>query len=234
MAYREHASPSALAPWLACAWERRGETGAPVRVLPDGCIDIVWIEGSGTQVIGANTAAFVVSTLAGTRVAGVRMRPGAGAALLGIDAGALRDGRIALADVWGDDGHVLEERVQTAADPVAALLAELCARAPRLTPPDPLVRAAVARLHDPRARVEALADELAVSTRQLRRRFETSVGYGPKRLARVLRLERALDAARAGEELALAAAGAGYADQAHFGHDCRALAGVAPSALLHH
>jgi AraC-like DNA-binding protein len=232
VAYREHAPSSAIAPWLACAWERRGES-APVRVLPDGCIDIVWIEGSGTQVVGANTAAFLVTAPVGARVAGVRMLPGAGAALLGVDAAALRDARVPLADVWADDGRTLEERVQIAADPVAALLAELCARAPRLARPDPLVRAAVARLHDPRARVEGLADELAVSARQLRRRFEASVGYGPKRLARVLRLERALCAARAGEELALAAAGAGYADQAHFGHDCRALAGVAPSALLH-
>jgi AraC-like DNA-binding protein len=232
MSYREHAPSDALAPWLACAWERRGDGGAPVRVLPDGCIDIVWTEGLGTHVVGANTTAFLVSVPAGTRVAGVRMQPGAGAALLGIDAAALRDARVALADVWADDGRVLEERVQAAADPVAALLAELGARAPRLAPPDPLVRGAVARLHDPRARVESLARELAVSARQLRRRFEASVGYGPKRLARVLRLERALGAARTGEELALAAAGAGYTDQAHFAHDCRALAGVSPSALL--
>jgi AraC-like DNA-binding protein len=232
MAYREHAPSDALSPWLACAWERRGDGGAPVRVLPDGCIDIIWSEGSGTHVVGTHTTAFLVSLPPGTRVAGVRMRPGAGAALLGIDAAALRDARIALSDVWADDAHVLEERVQAAADPVAALLAELRARAPRLTPPDPLVRAAVTRLQDPCARVEALAGELAVSARQLRRRFDASVGYGPKRLARVLRLERALLAARAGEELALAAAVAGYADQAHFGHECRTLAGVTPAALL--
>lgn len=35
-----------------------------------------------------------------------------------------------------------------------------------------------------------------------------------------------------GEELALSAAEAGYADQAHFAHDCRALAGVCASALV--
>jgi AraC-like DNA-binding protein len=233
MAYREHAPSNALAPWLACAWERRGEDGPPVRVLPDGCIDIIWSEGSGTHIVGANTTAFLVSLPPGARVAGVRMRPGAGAALLGIEAAALRDARIPLVDVWADDARVLDERVRAAADPVAALLAALRARTPRLAPPDPLVRAAVTRLHDPRARVETLAGELAVSTRQLRRRFDVSVGYGPKRLARVLRLERALEAARAGEELALAAAVAGYADQAHFGHECRALAGVSPAALLH-
>ena len=103
---------------------------------------------------------------------------------------------------------------------MAWLVAALRDQARRSVAPDPLVRAAVGRLRDPRTRVEALADELAVSARQLRRRFEAAVGYGPKRLARVLRLERALAAARAGDELAQAAAAAGYADQAHFAHDC--------------
>jgi AraC-like DNA-binding protein len=233
MPYREHAPAAALALWLQCAWERRGEGEAPVRVVPDGCIDIVWIEGRGTQVVGANTSAFLVRVPAGVRVAGVRMRPGAGAALLGVDAAALRDGRLALEDVWDEAGRRLAQRVERGTDPLAALVGALAARAPQIAPPDPLVRAAVARLRDPRARVETLARELDVSARQLRRRFESAVGYGPKRLARVLRLQRALEAARTGEELALAAAAAGYADQAHLAHDCRALAGVSPSALLH-
>jgi AraC-like DNA-binding protein len=232
MSYREHAPASAVAPWLACAWERRSDGGAPVRVVPDGCIDIVWTEGGGVHVVGANTLAFLVGLAPGVRVAGVRRRPGAGAALLGVDAAALRDARVPLEDVWHDDARRLAQRLDGADDRVGALLAALCARAPRTARPDPLVRAAVQRLHDPRARVETLARELDVSARQLRRRVETAVGYGPKRLARVLRLARALDAARGGEELAQAAAGAGYADQAHFAHDCRALAGVPPSALL--
>jgi AraC-like DNA-binding protein len=166
------------------------------------------------------------------RVAGVRTRPGAGAALLGVDAAALRDAHLPLADVWHDDGRRLAARLDDAEDRVGTLLAALLDRAPQIAAPDPLVFAAVARLQDPHARVQALAHELDVSARQLRRRFESAVGYGPKRLARVLRLERALGAARGGEELAQAAAGAGYADQAHFANDCRALAGVSPSALL--
>jgi AraC-like DNA-binding protein len=231
MSYHEHAPATALAPWLACGWERSGDGGV-VRVLPDGCIDIVWTEGAATQVVGPNMAAFVVGVPAGARVAGVRMHPGAGAALLGVDAAALRDARIPLEDVWADAGRRLDERVAASAHPLGALLAALGERAPQIAAPDPLVVAAVARLRDPRARVETLAVELDISARQLRRRFEAAVGYGPKRLSRVLRLERVLAAARRGEELALAAARAGYADQAHLGHDCRALAGVSPSALL--
>ena len=59
-----------------------------------------------------------------------------------------------------------------------------------------------------------------------------AVGYGPKRLGRVLRLRRALAAARAGDELGRVAFDAGYADQAHFSGDCRELAGVPPSLLI--
>jgi AraC-like DNA-binding protein len=230
--YREHPPSPALAPWVACTWERRDGGGPPVRVVPDGCIDLVWTQGRGATVVGANTTAFLVGLPAGVRVAGVRMRPGAGAALLGVDAGALRDARIPLEDLWHDDARRLEERLESVDDRVGVLLAALGARAPWTAPPDPLVRVAVRRLHDPGARVETLARELDVSARQLRRRFESAVGYGPKRLARVLRLERALAVARGGEGLAWAAAAAGYADQAHFAHDCRALAGVSPSALL--
>ncbi len=186
--------------------------------------------------VGPNTTAFLVALAAGVNVVGARMRPGAAPALLGVDgAAALRDGRCALAEVWGDDGRRLEQQLDAAPDAAlrtAVLLDALHARARRAAWPDPLVRAAVDGLADPRARVERLAGELGVGERRLRRRFEAAVGYGPKRLGRVLRLQRALDAARAGEELALAAAGAGYADQAHFAHECRALAGAPATALV--
>jgi AraC-like DNA-binding protein len=63
-----------------------------------------------------------------------------------------------------------------------------------------------------------------------------AVGYGPKRLARILRLQRALGAATAphpeGRSLARVAAEAGYADQAHFSNECLALAGAPPRDLL--
>jgi len=201
-------------------------------VLPDGCIDVVWTEGRATQVVGANTTAFLVALPAGMRVAGARLRPGAAPALLGVDAEAVRDERVPVAVMLGDRGARLAAALDEGPDPVAGLRAGLLAWAARAAPPDPLVRAAVARLARPDALVGRLAGELGVSERQLRRRVVAAVGYGPKRLARVLRLGRALTAARAGDELAHAAIEAGYADQAHFANECRALAGVPPSLVL--
>jgi AraC-like DNA-binding protein len=230
--YREHAPPPALAPWLACTWERRAGDAARFRILPDGCIDVVWTEGAGTQLVGANTTAFLVSVPAGTRVIGARLRPGAGPALLGISGEGMRDVRVPVAEVWGDAGRRLAAALDEAADPLAVLRSALHARAAGAEPPDPLVRAAVAQLARPAVAVAAVADGLGVSERQLRRRVSVAVGYGPKRLARVFRLARALAAARDGDELARAALDAGFADQAHFANDCRALAGAPPSAVL--
>lgn len=230
--YREHQPPRGLAAWLDCLWERCDGGAAPVRVLPDGCIDIVWTRGAGTEVVGANTTAFLVSLKAGVHVVGARLRPGAAAALLDVDAAELRDGRAPLATVWGDDGRRLTDALETVPDGIATLLAALHARAAASPPPDPAIAAAVSRMRRANTTVAELSQIVNLSERQLRRRFETTVGYGPKRLGRVLRLQRALAGTHSGDGLARVACEAGYADQAHFAHECRALAGVSPCALI--
>jgi AraC-like DNA-binding protein len=57
-------------------------------------------------------------------------------------------------------------------------------------------------------------------------------GYGPKTLARVLRLQRALRLARAGVPFAETAVRAGFADQAHLARDVKDLTGVPLRVLL--
>ena len=231
MRYREHRPPHQLARWLACTWERAGDD-APVRVLPDGCIDIVWIEGEGTQIVGANTTAFLSPLPRGARVAGARLRPGAAPPIIGVAAEALRDTRVPIEDAWGAEGERLALALDASRDPAATLRDALLARARDADSPDALVGEVVGLLARPRAAVADLAGELAVSERQLRRRVSVAVGYGPKRLARVLRLRLALDAAARGDDLARVALDAGYADQTHFAHECRELAGASATALL--
>jgi AraC-like DNA-binding protein len=69
-----------------------------------------------------------------------------------------------------------------------------------------------------------------VSGRQLQRRVGNAVGYGPKMLARVLRLRR-LQALPPGPLVELAL-DAGYADQAHMTADVTRLAGISPVQFL--
>ncbi|MEU7565424.1 helix-turn-helix domain-containing protein [Streptomyces fradiae] len=202
----------------------------PGPVLPDGCMDLLWSAGR-LLVAGPDTCAHAPGDPAAAW-AGVRFAPGDAPALLGVPAHELRDRRVDLADLWpAARVRRLAGRVAAAGSHAAALEeAALClaAGAPR---PDPLARAVAARL-DAGWSVAAAADAVELGVRQLHRRSLDAFGYGPKTLARILRLRRALALVRSGTPFASAAALAGYTDQAHLARDSRALTGRTLTAHL--
>ncbi|MGW1505578.1 helix-turn-helix domain-containing protein [Streptomyces mirabilis] len=220
--------PSRLAG--AVVWSR-GTSGSSVgAVLPDGCMDLLWHEGR-LLVAGPDTRAYVPEGAAG-HWAGVRFHPGTGPTFLGVPAHELRDLRVDLADLWPvSEVRRRTARVAAAADPLTALEQVALDRAAATDPPDPLLREVVTALDAGRP-IAATADRLGLSARQLHRRSLTAFGYGPKTLARVLRLQRALALARAGVPFAETAARSGFADQAHLARDVRELAGMPLGELL--
>ena len=199
--YREYASPKGLEDVVGCLWENDRVRGRPQLVVPDGCVDLVWLGGEGLKVVGADTGPHVVEPL-GSSVAGIRLRPGAAGAVLGLPASEVRDQQVDLSLVWGV-GDGVDAELISAAPPSRRLGLLTREVALRRAAPDPLVVAAARALARPTARVGQVAEDLGVSERQLRRRTLDAIGYGPKMLARVARLRRliALD----GEELALRA-----------------------------
>ena len=219
-------------PHVACLWTRNGRGG---RVLPDGCVDIVWT-GTRLMVAGPATRAVFPDVSAGATKLGLRFRTGAAALGLGFPAAELRDRSARLEEVWGRAGRELEDRVAEAAgadERLRLLASSTAARLADAPAPDRLVRGAVRELARPRTRVAELCRSLGISERQLRRRIEVAVGYSPATLARVLRLQRFLAlAARDGDDLARLAADAGYADQSHLTRECNDLGGLPAGALL--
>ncbi|MER5936168.1 helix-turn-helix domain-containing protein [Streptomyces sp. NPDC001928] len=206
-----------------------GEHGAG-RVLPDGCMDLLWHDGR-LLVAGPDTRAYVTEGESSSW-AGVRFYPGTAPAVLRVPAHELRDRRVELADLWSaSQVRRLCGRIEAAADPVTALEDVALERAADAVPPDALLRHVVTALDAGRS-VAATADELGLGARQLHRRSLTAFGYGPKTLARILRLQRALALARGGVALADTAARAGFADQAHLARDVRELAGLPLGELL--
>jgi AraC-like DNA-binding protein len=85
-------------------------------------------------------------------------------------------------------------------------------------------------------RVRGLTGASIWGERHFTRQFREHIGLTPKAYARLLRLSRAVSLATAAraESLALIAQTCGYYDQAHFARECRAIAGLPPSALLRH
>jgi AraC-like DNA-binding protein len=239
--YREVPAPPALAPFVECLWAHVvGEGSEPYEqpVLPDGCVDIVAV-GDDVGLAGPATGTTTLRLLPGTLTVGVRFRTGAAPALVGASAVDLRDRHLPLDELWGREGAALTGRIVDAAGwegRLAAMVDGVAARLGSARPPDP-VGLDIARLLAERSRwrMTAVAEDLGLSERQLRRRVEDAVGYPPRTLARILRFQRFLRAARragAGRHLAVLAADAGYADQAHLTRESRGLSGLPPAALL--
>jgi AraC-like DNA-binding protein len=239
--YRERRPAVALKRHFVCLWSQaigKGRADYPQRVLPDGCIDILWTGESAPVIVGPATRMFVARLAPGSLVIGARLRPGMGPSVLGLPACEVRNQEVPLDLVWRRmdvlSGRLAEQRDTEAR--LAVLETALIERVAKARECDPLVEAGIAWLAaSPSGRVRELCRSAGVSERQLRRRFDAAVGYGPKTLARILRLQRTLALHRAcggPSGLAGLATEAGYADQAHMSRDFADLAGAPPGVLL--
>lgn len=237
--YREAAPPPALRDSLVCLWTQQAGEEIAQPVLPDGCVDILWVNDREPMVAGPATRAFLARVAPGTVAVGARFRPGWCAGILGVDASELQDRHVPLRQVAPALAREISTRVadrETVPEKLAAareLLERHVADAP---PPDGVIRGSIRWLAaHPHGRVHELARALYVSPRQLQRRLLAAAGYTPKALHRILRFQRLLALAeRAGPEESLSslALRAGYADQAHMTRELRELAGATPASLL--
>jgi AraC-like DNA-binding protein len=224
---------------VACTWTQAAAELAPHRqlVVPDGCADLVWQDGS-VRLVGPDRGAWVAELAPGSAIAGVRLRPGAARVLLGrMPVEEVRDQQVLLEGLTPEAGRLTEQLAEAgspgaAAEVLDAFVGRLAAR----YEPDAEVEQAVRLLrHADPPQLPELADAVGLSERQLRRRFTQAVGYGPKTLHSILRFQYALDVGRrAGGRTGMAgiAHQAGYADQAHFTREVRRLAGTTPTELL--
>ena len=245
--YRELAPPVALRPSVSCLWATvvpPGQYRSTV-VLPDACVDLIWEQGKGAYVAGPDTGPAPVTSPPGTIMAGVRFAPGAGGPALRMPMSALLNQRVDASDLGSGPAAGLARRLPGSLPPDEAfrVLAEIAGALVAEGPSDALAAQAARLLSRPPVQAEAVAGHLGVSERQLRRRCQASVGYGPATLRRVLRFRRFVSWADAGRgaggpagagdgDLAEVAFALGYADQAHLTRECVRLAGVTPAALL--
>lgn len=165
----------------------------------------------------------------------VRFTP-QGAACLGLPAHELTGRSVALDEIIAPArAREAYDRLLAAPDPAARVAAveELLLDLPFVA--DRLVERALellAAADDGDASVAAVARALSLSERQLERRMLSRVGLSPKRIARLLRFERAVALARTIPSLTAVALAAGYADQSHFIREFRRFSGAAPGAIL--
>lgn len=175
----------------------------------------------------------------GCVLAGLRLRPGAAAAVVGRPVSDFTEHRVHVDSIFGVHGCLMAEKVLAATTPSQRVMALQDVLTGYLADAEPSVDTAVTRAigimrRNPGRPVSSLAAAVDLSERQLRRRFAAAVGYGPKRFGRILRFQRLLDLIHARgtrarwAELAFEA---NYVDQPHMINECLALAGMSPIAL---
>jgi AraC-like DNA-binding protein len=250
--YDEHIPDPALRARVTCVWTQQrtlarvlpshaspqAPRASTVTIVPDACTDIVWT-GSELRVAGPDTRPMVEPLTSGAFVVGVRFHCGAGGSVLGAPLAALCDARVDLRALWGDDAERLIDRLHGRghAEALVQIQRAVFARRDRWSPTDPLINALIDMLQrertDPELRMTRIASKLGLSERQLQRRCVAAVGYAPKLLARILRMQSFREALRRTPDAALStlAFELGFADQAHLSHESARLFGTSPSQL---
>jgi AraC-like DNA-binding protein len=158
--------------------------------------------------------------------------------LVGVDMATLLNEGIAARDVLGKRALLLSDAVRSATDfPSRVAAAERwfgsmldgCAAENGISRVSRLLMATRGR-----ARIDSLVERSGLSARQFQRRFTAQVGLSPKLYSRTIRFDAALTAHRdhPARPWTQILHQAGFFDQAHFIHECHALAGASPSQFV--
>ena len=233
------------------AWTLRGTAAeGRQRVLPDGSVELVWNlgarfrrhSGGATELqpaalfVGPTTRHLEIEPTGSVDLVGVRLAPGAAAALVAAPLAELRDLALDARDVDGlalpaGLADLLVALRDPAARAAAALAAvEAAARPARLDERVASLVESMAR-HPGSGSVRSWARHVGLAPRALERRFHRHVGASPKRLARLLRFQRVLGATSGTPRLHHMLA-AGYFDQSHFLRDFREFTGTSPTIFF--
>lgn len=249
--YFQSAPPEDLRQFISCFWGVHGDspTPVPIRVIPDGCADIVVDHDGRLPVMGRDAPAgkpksFIVGpTLEPallmlppeSMILGIRLLPGACSVLFGLDASEISGTAVPLDAVDKAVHQALLFDISSIASLADRLELAVAMLRTRLADhsPDPVL------LHffHSIASSESCGPVPAVSgvsSRTLSRRIGRLAGLGPKRM---LRSARFIDAVRTMHfapttTLADLSIRLGFTDQAHFGREFKAMSGLSPKQWL--
>jgi AraC-like DNA-binding protein len=186
---------------------------------------------------GANTVSRQLGFWGKVDLMGIRFYEGGAYPFLGLPLRELQN-EVAVLDAL-HPAHLLElqERLGEAASlPVRIELLEkwLLGRLSLSPERHALIPASLELLRQTNGRgsIPDLAQQLAISQRQLERLYQTQVGMSPKQYTQLLRVEAARLALKQlqGQTTTTLAAELGYYDQAHFIHEFGAVIGLTPTA----
>lgn len=229
-------------------------SGTRQRVLPDGCLDMIFILGDDIRrvtpegalvrqpramLLGQLSEPFEVEPEGHVLSFAVRFYPHGFGSFVNTPLKDLANKETPLRAVFGPDADVLQQRIIAAANTAERIvIAEefLLQRVGNATTADHMIVAAVDAIMASRGStsVGTLVAEDPAKRRMLERKFREQVGVSPKQLCKVVRLQTVLRLLldRERNTLTRIAYESEYYDQAHFSKDFKEFTGMAPTDFL--
>lgn len=211
------------------------------QIFPDGCVSIIYHRNSLSGIAKAGitplfTEASMRTSVPGDITWGMRISPAACATFVGMPPRFFRG---QFADSTGEVPHLIdgleaamaeakgfEDAVEIFEERAARLVSSLPA-------PDDKVAEVIDRIcaDGGDVRIQELAEMVALSPRQLQRRFVRSAGISAKEFARIRRIRAAASALVTADKVNWAerALETGFADQSHMIHEFAAVTGGSPT-----
>jgi AraC-like DNA-binding protein len=220
----------------AVRWHFHGSAPYLVETLPHPSVHLVFKTGVGGRIQGVARGKFSTLLEGNGGVLGCKFRPGGFYPFTRAPVASLTDATITLGSVWGAHGTELERTVLARHNDDGKI--EVIERFLRDRRPEPDEGAALAAtivygIAADRGilTVEDVARRFGLNLRRLQRLFARYVGVNPKWVIQRYRLHEAAEQlARAPASQAALALELGYADQAHFVKDFKAVVGTSPAA----
>lgn len=254
----EYQIQPALAPFVKCIWSQESDQAifdaGRERILPDSCVELVihfrdpflthFADGTSALqpqafVVGQMKRFLEIEPAGRMGLIAIRFRARGAYLFFQRPLSEVAAGIINLEHLWKETARELTERIALASGMtervrlIEEMLLWLLSQNGRR---DRTVDRCLQLIDENRGQlnVAQLAAHLGVSNRQLTRRFQHAVGLSPKEFARVSRFLHVVRCLRDREPRSFTetAIACGYFDQAHFNHEFREMAGMAPGEFF--
>ena len=247
--YREYPPDLRLQHLIETYWVADGVIENPVtqRILPDGCVDIIFDFGSNNssvqnqtglpKLVGTMTSLLTISYQPGrVQMMGIRFAPAGITAFTRMPVSGItnRNLELPLSETLFDksfyerlpDMEYMQERI-------IYINAYFLARMHKLYLPDKQIRYAISLIQNNNGHVSVreIAGEVCLSERQFERKFKTTIGISPKAFSNIMRFRSVLRymEAHPDESMYEIAIACGYHDHSHMNKEFKRLGNLSPS-----
>lgn len=239
---KEYSPNIHLQKYIDAYWSFRNNTGNEIffPVVPDGCNDIIFYLNDSkklgnlknTFVSGVMEHAQLITYPDKMELFGIRFKPGILFYFLKNDMKQLTNNMCELATITKNLFNNLNiDHYANDKSIISKIDIQLMSLIQEIDFEDSFLAIVTALIKNPQVSIKELSEKSGFSQKYLQRTFYKRIGLTPKKLARIMRFQKAhkIISNEGLKQLAVAAYDSGYFDQAHFNREYHKLIGSNPS-----